>query len=119
MAGRPKRITDIELATRLHNWRLGSDLTHSFVADRLGVAVSTVTRSLKTNSFSADMQQRVLALLKEDDGTDGKIVERDRFLADGISQKDLRFLQKFVKLIPKAEVVLRSALRRRSGGLTS
>ena len=119
MPGRPKRITDIELATRLHNWRLEADLTHSFVADRLGVAVSTITRSLKTNSFSADMQQRILALLKEDDGAEGKIIERNMFLVDGMSQKDLRFLHKFVKLIPKVEVVLKSALRRRSGGVTS
>lgn len=109
-------MTDIELASRLHEWRSEGDLTYSFVADRIGVAVSTLTRSLKTNSFSADMRRRLLALLEGDDGAGGTPLGRHRFLDHEISQRDLRFLHKFVKLIPKAEVVLRCALRRRTGG---
>ena len=119
MAGRKKRTLDIELATRLHNWRIDSDLTYSSVAERLGVAVSTVTRSMETHSFSSDLRERALMLLKEDEDTASDAAGIGQPFVDGISANDLRFLRKFVKLIPKAEEVLKSALRRRPGGAKS
>jgi transcriptional regulator with XRE-family HTH domain len=113
MKGRPKRTEDVELTERLHNWRVRSELTRSSVAEQLGVSPSTLTRTLKTRSFSADLEERVLMLLEEKDRAADEAVEPSRFLAEGISGKDLLFLQKFVNhILPKVEEVLKSALRR-------
>ncbi|MEY9881208.1 hypothetical protein [Bradyrhizobium sp. USDA 329] len=101
------------MAERLHNWRVRSELTRSSVAERLGISPSTLTRTLKTNSFSADLKEKVLILLLDEGGAAGQAVEPDRFLTEGVSAKDLRFLQKFVNhILPKVEEVLKSALSR-------
>jgi transcriptional regulator with XRE-family HTH domain len=112
MAGRPRRIKDIALAERLNNWRLRSGVTRSFVAKRLEIAPSTLTRTLETSSFSTDLRERVLVLLREEEDAARDAVEPDRFL-DSVSEKDLLFLRKFVNhILPKVEEVLKSALRR-------
>jgi transcriptional regulator with XRE-family HTH domain len=117
MVGRPKRTQDVALADRLHTWRLRAGLTRSRMAERLEVAPSTLTRALQTRSFSADLREKVLSFLEEMDSAASDIAEPRRFLAEGVSASDLRFLQKFVNhILPKVEEVLRSALRGPSVG---
>ncbi|WP_407654458.1 helix-turn-helix domain-containing protein [Bradyrhizobium prioriisuperbiae] len=115
MAGRPKRSVDPELAACLRRWRQDSGLTHSSVAEQLGVATSTLTRSLETDSFSADLRGRICGLLDAEGGSVGLA----GLSVDGISAKDLRLLHKFVNLIPRAERILKEALVRRAGGVKS
>lgn len=83
------------------------------MAKRLGVATTTVTRSLKEDSFSKDLGERVRAMLAnsadfESPKTPPKEVD------DGIelSVKDMQILQKVASLLPLAEAIIKNLVER-------
>jgi transcriptional regulator with XRE-family HTH domain len=116
MAGRPRRIPDPDLAKKFHDWRSDAGLTVSATAGRLGIAPSTLTRSLKTNSFSFDMRGRLKRLVEGKPVAPSWAASAARPTVDGLSIKDLHLLHEFVNLIPKAEAILKSVLDLRAEG---
>jgi hypothetical protein len=116
MAGRPRRIPDSDLTKKFHDWRSDAGLTVSATAGRLGIAPSTLTRSLKTGSFSFDMQRRLKRLIEGKPGAPSGAASATRPAVDALSIKDLHLLHEFVNLIPKAEAILKSVLDLRAEG---
>jgi transcriptional regulator with XRE-family HTH domain len=114
MIGRPKRIPDAQLAERLRARRISLRLSFAAMAKSLGVATSTLTRSLNKNSFSQDLGVRAREML--DDPT--AFAERQKVSAETalaikkLSAEDLHILHKIVNLMPKAEVILRNLVKR-------
>jgi len=116
MAGRPRRTPDPDLARSLREWQDTYGASCSDVAGQLDVAVSTITRSLESEAFSKDLHRKIRALLGgQDKSVDAAAAPVESWARD-ISKGDLRLLRKFVKLIPRAEQILSSALARGSGG---
>ncbi|MCK1598830.1 hypothetical protein [Bradyrhizobium sp. 164] len=118
MAGRPKRIPDPDLAKKFHDWRSDAGLTVSAAAGRLDIAPSTLTRSLKSDSFSFDLQRRLKRLIEGGSGAPSWAASAARPAFDALSIKDLHLLHEFVNLIPKAEAILKSVLDLRAEGDT-
>jgi transcriptional regulator with XRE-family HTH domain len=114
MSGRPKRIPDLPLAERLRARRAGARLSFAAMASGLGVATSTLTRSLKENSFSNELGGRVREMLDDPTAFEAR---RKVPAAAGIGSKELtgeelHILHKIVNLMPKVEVILRNLVRR-------
>jgi transcriptional regulator with XRE-family HTH domain len=114
MRGRPKRRYDPELAEKLREARKASGMSCAAMAENLGVATSTLTRSLDTNSFSADFGEQVRAILDDPDayaamraGAAGAL-RHDQTL----NAQDLQILRKIVNLMPKVEGILKNLVKR-------
>jgi len=114
MTGRPKRIPNAQLAERLRARGVSSRLSFAIMAESLGVATSTLTRSLNKNSFSQDLGQRVREMLDDPTafGARQKVAAEAVPRAKKISAEDLQILHKIVNLMPKAEVILRKLVKR-------
>jgi transcriptional regulator with XRE-family HTH domain len=114
MSGRPKRVSDIELAERLRARRAAARVSFSEMAGGLGVATSTLTRSLKQNSFSKDLGERVREMLEDPAAFEArhKVPSFAKIESKKLTGEDLQILHKIVNLMPKVEVILRNLVKR-------
>ncbi|MBV5270268.1 MAG: hypothetical protein JZU55_10705 [Afipia sp.] len=113
MVGRPKRALDAQLAAELCARRIDAKISNAVMARHLGVATTTLTRSLKENSFSEDLGERVRAML-----ADPAAFELRKTLPEAVgderalSVKDVQVLQKFAGLLPLAEAIIKNLVER-------
>jgi hypothetical protein len=92
-----------------------SGLNYSQAARLLRMDVSTVSRSLKDQMFSAEFERRVHKLLSPPkEPVDGLGIDVESWI-QGVSENDLRLLRKFVNLFPKAQKIISTALDGPSG----
>jgi len=103
------------VAQQLSNWMTASDLNYSQAARVLKVDVSTVSRALKFQMFSAELERRVHKLVSSPkEPVDGTVADVESWIR-GVSENDLRILRKFVNLFPKAQKIISTALDGPSG----
>jgi hypothetical protein len=114
MSGRPKRLPDFQLAERLRARKTDARLSFALMADDLGVATSTLTRSLKENSFSHDLGERVREMLEDPTAFEAKreALAEAKPGTRNLNAVDLQILHKIVNLMPKVEVILRNLVKR-------
>ncbi|MBR0736960.1 hypothetical protein JQ581_08465 [Bradyrhizobium liaoningense] len=103
-------MPDPVLAKKFHKWRSDAGLTVSAAAGRLGVAPSTLTRSLKEESFSFDVRERLKRMMEREAAAVSGAAAVAKPAVGRLSINDLRLLHEFVNLIPKAEAILKSVL---------
>jgi len=111
MRGRPKRHENTALIDALQKARLVADLSYTKLAQKLGVKVSTITRSIRAGGFSADLEIKIAALL--DAGLDSrkKIGAESSPAPSASKNESLHLLQKFIIMVPEIESALRTVLQ--------
>lgn len=84
------------------------------MASGLGVATSTLTRSLKEHSFSKDLGERAREMLEDPTAFEARrnVSSVAELESKKLTGKDLQILHKIVNLMPKVEVILRNLVKR-------
>lgn len=84
------------------------------MARSLGVAASTLTRSLNSGSFSPDLGNVAREMLRDPSAFGAKReAAADPELADRkLNPRELQILHKLINILPTAEVILRDLVRR-------
>jgi transcriptional regulator with XRE-family HTH domain len=88
-------------------------LNISDLAERLGVAPSTLSRSLKEESFSGNLARMIELALKNSEifASNWSSPEAIREIPAKIGKKELQILHKFVNLLPTAEEIIKSLVQ--------
>lgn len=113
-AGRPKRIADPDLTERLQARRIAKGISVADMAQSLGVAASTLTRSLNSGSFSSDLGNIARETLKDPNAfsVKRKVAVDIESAPHKLSAKDVQILHKLIRILPTAEVILKDLVRR-------
>jgi hypothetical protein len=84
------------------------------MANGLGVATSTLTRSLKEQSFSKDLGERAREMLEDPAAFEArrKVPPVAELESKKLTGEDLQILHKIINLMPKVEVILRNLVKR-------